>query len=59
VSLRLSRLELGLELLQRKEEVLLLASTGVAAQNIGGRNIHTASGIDVATSSIALVDRIH
>ena len=42
--------ELGFELLQRK--VPLLASTGVTAHNIG---IHTASGIDVATPSIALV----
>ena len=34
-------------------KVLLLASTGVAAaHNIGGRNIHTASGTE---SSIALV----
>ena len=44
---------LGFELLQQKEEVLLLASTGIAAaHNIGGRNIHAASGTE---SSIALV----
>ena len=45
--------ELGFELLEQKEEVLLLASTGIAAaHNIGGRNIHNASGTE---SSIALV----
>ena len=42
--------ELGFELLQRN--VPLLASTGITAHNIGGRNIHTASGTE---SSIALV----
>jgi helitron helicase-like protein/PIF1-like helicase len=39
--------ELGFELLQRKDEVLLLAPTGAAAYNIGGRTIHTALGIDL------------
>jgi len=39
--------ELGLELLRRKDEVLLLAPTGAAAYNISGRTIHTALGIDV------------
>jgi hypothetical protein len=43
--------ELGFELLQRN--VPLLASTGITAHNIGGRNI--VSGIDVATSLIALI----
>ena len=38
--------ELGFELLQRKDEVLL-APTGAAAYNIGGRTIHTALSIDV------------
>jgi hypothetical protein len=32
--------ELGFELLQRKEEVLLLAPMGAASYNIGGRTIH-------------------
>ena len=40
--------ELGFELLQRN--VPLLASTGITAHNIGGRNI-----VDVATSSVALI----
>ena len=39
--------DLGFELLQRKVPL-----------NIGGCNIHTASGIDVATSSIALVRQL-
>jgi PIF1-like helicase len=39
--------ELGFELLQRREEVVLLAPTGAASYNIGGRTIHTALGIDV------------
>jgi AAA domain-containing protein len=39
--------ELSFELLQRKDEVLLLAPTGAAAYNIGGRTIHTALGVDV------------
>ena len=43
----------SLRLLSLALKVLLLASTGVAAaHNIGGRNIHTASGTE---SSIALV----
>ena len=48
--------ELGFELLEQKEEVLLLASTGIAAaHNIGGRNIHNASGTE---SSIAFVRQL-
>jgi hypothetical protein len=39
--------ELGFELLRQKEEVFLLAPTGEAAYNIGGRTIHTALSIDV------------
>jgi hypothetical protein len=39
--------ELGFELLRRKDEVILLAPTGAAAYNIGGRTIHTALSIDV------------
>ena len=41
--------ELGFKLVRRKEEVLLLAPTGAAAYNIGGRAIHTALSIDVCT----------
>ena len=39
----------AVELVRRKEEVLLLAPTGAAAYNIGGRAIHTALSIDVCT----------
>jgi len=39
--------ELGFELLCRKDEVILLAPTGAAAYNIGGRTIHTGLGIDI------------
>ena len=39
--------ELGFELRRRKEEVILLAPTGVAAYNIGGRTIHTALSINM------------
>ena len=39
--------ELGYELLQRKSEVLLVAPTGAAAYNIGGRTIHNALSIDI------------
>ena len=39
--------ELGFELLQRKDEVILLAPTGAAAYNIGGRTIHTALSINM------------
>ena len=46
-SSRLWRLELGFELLQRKDEVILLVPTGAAAYNIGGRTIHTALSINM------------
>jgi hypothetical protein len=39
--------KLGFELLQRKEEVLLLAPTGATSYNIGGRTIYSALSIDV------------
>jgi hypothetical protein len=40
-------IELGYTLLRRKQEVVLMAPTGTAAHNIGGRTIHTALGIDI------------
>jgi hypothetical protein len=40
-------IELGYELLQRKSEVLLMAPTGAAAYNIGGRTIHNALCINI------------
>jgi len=40
-------IELGYALLQRKQEVILMAPTGPAAYNIGGRTIHTALGINI------------
>jgi hypothetical protein len=40
-------IELGYELLQRKSEVLLMAPTGAAAYNIGGRTIHNAMSINI------------
>jgi hypothetical protein len=40
---------LGLRLLQREQEVLVLAPTGNAASGVGGSTIHT--GLDVAIGS--------
>jgi len=38
----------GMDLIKRKDEVILLAPTGAAANNIGGNTIHTALGISIA-----------
>jgi hypothetical protein len=42
--------ELGYELLERKDEILLLAPTGAAAYNIGGRTIHNGLSINLNES---------
>lgn len=41
-------IELGYELLQRKTELLLMAPTGSAAYNIGGRTIHNALALTIS-----------
>ena len=41
----------GMDLIKRKNEVILLAPTGAAADNIGGNTIHTALGISITKSS--------
>ena len=38
----------GMDPIKRKDEVILLAPTGAAANNIGGNTIHTALGISIA-----------
>jgi hypothetical protein len=38
----------GMDLLCRKEEVILMAPTGAAADNIGGNTYHTALGMSIA-----------
>ena len=38
----------GMDLILRKDEVILMAPTGAAADNIGGNTYHTALGISLA-----------
>ena len=38
----------GMDLIRRRNEVILLAPTGAAADNIGGSTIHTALGMSIA-----------
>jgi hypothetical protein len=38
----------GMDLIRRKEEVILMAPTGAAADNISGNTYHTALGISIA-----------
>ncbi|PVH69295.1 hypothetical protein DL98DRAFT_387405, partial [Cadophora sp. DSE1049] len=38
----------GMDLICRKEEVILMAPTGAAADNISGNTYHTALGISIA-----------
>lgn len=41
---------LGMDILQRKDEVILMAPTGAAADNIGGNTYHTSLGISINPS---------
>jgi hypothetical protein len=40
----------GMDLIRRKEEVILMAPTGAAADNIGGNTFHTSLGISITRS---------
>ncbi|KAJ5751428.1 uncharacterized protein N7511_008393 [Penicillium nucicola] len=40
----------GMDLIRRKEEVILMVPTGAAADNIGGNTFHTSLGISVTRS---------
>lgn len=40
----------GMDLIHRKEEVILMAPTGAAADNIGGNTFHTSLGISITRS---------
>lgn len=40
----------GMDLICRKEEVILMAPTGAAADNIGGNTFHTSLGIAISRS---------
>lgn len=44
---------LGMDLLQRKDEVILMAPTGAAANNIGGNTYHASLGISIIPSQRA------
>ncbi|KAF8860613.1 hypothetical protein BDZ45DRAFT_800769 [Acephala macrosclerotiorum] len=49
----------GIDLLCRKEEVILMAPTGAAADNIAGNSYHTALGISIAkTQKITVSSRV-
>ncbi|KAN0083568.1 hypothetical protein V8E54_002656 [Elaphomyces granulatus] len=39
----------GLRILKRDQEIILLAPTGAAADNIGGNTIHTALGMTIGS----------
>ena len=39
----------AMRILKREQEVILLAATGAAADNMGGNTIHTALGMSIGT----------
>lgn len=41
----------GMDLIRRKKEVILMAPTGAAADNIGGNTFHTSLGISITRST--------
>lgn len=50
---------LGMDLIRRKEEVILMAPTGAAADNIGGNTFHTSLGISITrTQGHAMTSRV-
>ncbi|KAJ5111789.1 hypothetical protein NUU61_001419 [Penicillium alfredii] len=49
----------GMDLLRRREEVIIMAPTGAAADNIGGNTFHTSLGISVTrTPGHAITSRV-
>jgi hypothetical protein len=40
----------GMDLIHRRDEVILMAPTGAAADNIGGNTLYTSLGISITRS---------